>query len=188
MKPGYRIPILKAGLCKGLIYAEERDRSFPSPLLFKPSLRALHWEKALMGFEMHRSHWNRGQGMFPPVQAASLQRVSYYRHLPFVENLHGKRGKNAQLANQNVTPNGKILLDLTTGQVGLEPWFGLKGCKDHLMPPPAMSRDTFHCPKLLQTLSHLSLDTSWDGETLDKLGQGLTTHTDINLFPVSNLI
>lgn len=59
----------------------------------------------LMGFQMHRSHWNRGQG---DVQAASFQRASYYRHLPFVQNLHRKRGKNAQLANQNVTPKWKI--------------------------------------------------------------------------------
>lgn len=65
--------------------------------------------------------------MFPPAQAASspegflLQASSLYGKLTW------KKGKNTLLVNQNVTPNGKILLDLTTGQVGLEPWFGLEG-------------------------------------------------------------
>lgn len=90
------------------------------------------FQALIKGISLGRSSWClwdlrctdptgiRERGCSPPVQVASLQRVSYYRHLPFMENLHGKRGKNTQLANQNVIPNGKIPLDLITGHVGLE--------------------------------------------------------------------
>lgn len=139
MKPGYRNPILKAGL----ICAEERDGLFPSSLLSKPSLRAFPWEEALgaCGISDAQTPLEQGKGGCSPCSGAS-----YYRHLPFVEDLHGKRRKNAQLVNQNVTPNGKILLYLTTeSQTGL----GRKGCKDHHLPPPTMSRDMFHRPRYL---------------------------------------
>ena len=34
--------------------------------------------------------------------------------------------------------------------------------KTHLVPPPAVGRDTFHCPRLLQAPSNLALGTSRD--------------------------
>ena len=43
-------------------------------------------------------------------------------------------------------------------------WFWFKWFKTHPVPPPAMGRDTFHYPRLLQALSSLALGTSRDGE------------------------
>lgn len=57
-------------------------------------------------------------------------------------------------------------------------WVGgdLKG---HVIPPPAIGRDTFHYPMVLRALSSLALDTSGDPEAataaLGNLWQGLTT-------------
>lgn len=54
-------------------------------------------------------------------------------------------------------------LGLTDQMVGRDP-------EDHLVPCPAMGRDTFHQPSLLQTQSRLALDTSRDGTSMTALG------------------
>ena len=58
-------------------------------------------------------------------------------------------------------------------------WFGLEGTlKTILFQPPAMSRDTFHQPRLLKALSSLALNLSREGAATASLGtlcQGLTT-------------
>ena len=69
-------------------------------------------------------------------------------------------------------------------------WFHLNSPKAHLVPPPAMGRDTFHCPRLLQAPSSLALDTARDpGAATAALGtlcQGLPTLTGNNSFPISH--
>ena len=56
-----------------------------------------------------------------------------------------------------------------------------RNLKDHPIPPPAMGRDTFHHPRLLQAPSNLALDTARDPgaapAALGTLCQGLPTLT-----------
>ncbi|RMB98546.1 hypothetical protein DUI87_24760 [Hirundo rustica rustica] len=60
-------------------------------------------------------------------------------------------------------------------------WFGLgRTLKTISFPPPAMGRDIFHYPRLLQAPSNLAWDTSRDGAATDALSdlcQGLSTLT-----------
>uniref|UniRef100_A0A8C3NTU2 Small ribosomal subunit protein bS6m n=1 Tax=Cyanoderma ruficeps TaxID=181631 RepID=A0A8C3NTU2_9PASS len=63
--------------------------------------------------------------------------------------------------------------------------------KAHLVPSPAMGRDTSHCPRLLQApVSSLALGTARDpGAATAALGtlcQGLTTFKTKNFFPISS--
>ena len=62
--------------------------------------------------------------------------------------------------------------------------------KDHLVLPPDLGTDTFHCPRLLQTPSSLALDTSRDGAAPASLGslcQGLPTLPGKNFFLIFTL-
>ncbi|NXM32068.1 KSR2 Kinase, partial [Oxyruncus cristatus] len=97
----------------------------------------------------------------------------------------GHRVDEAHTPKESFSPN----ISSKPGNPGMV-WVG-RELKDDLIPPPAMGRDTFHQPRLLQAPSNLALDTPRDPgaatASLGNLGQGLPTLPASNSFPISHL-
>ena len=70
-------------------------------------------------------------------------------------------------------------------------WFGWEGTLQTIQfQPPAISRDIFHQPRVLKAPSNLALNPAREGAataSVGNLGQGLTTLTGKNFFPISHL-